>query len=227
VNGDAARREPVGTRIVRRVFAPIVGLLMRALAWSWRLDLRGEDPFAAGDCSEGGIFALWHRDLLVGAGTFRDSGYHAAISQSRDGGHIAAVIRHLGLGEPPRGSSSRGGVAVLKSMVRLVRSGHVVGVLPDGPRGPARVAKPGVLALARSTGAPIHPLGFAARPALRFGSWDRTVLPLPFARVVCVVGDPLEAGRGKLGASREQLQAELNARLETASEEAERVLRGG
>jgi lysophospholipid acyltransferase (LPLAT)-like uncharacterized protein len=78
-------------------------------------------------------------------------------------------------------------------------------MLPDGPRGPAGVAKPGIVALARVTGAQLVPVGIAAHPVWRFGSWDRAELPRPFARVQCVYGAPLRVSRE---ATAEQLEAE-------------------
>jgi lysophospholipid acyltransferase (LPLAT)-like uncharacterized protein len=85
-------------------------------------------------------------------------------------------------------------------------------MLPDGPRGPAGVAKPGIVALARATGTELVPVGIAAHPVWRFGSWDRAELPRPFARVQCVYGAPLRVPRH---ATPEQLEAE-RARFEEA-----------
>jgi lysophospholipid acyltransferase (LPLAT)-like uncharacterized protein len=94
----------------------------------------------------------------------------------------------------------------------------VVAVLPDGPRGPARQAKPGVVALASATGAALVPVGIAARPSVRFGSWDRVLLPLPFARVRCVYGSPLLVPKrtGDLETWRKELEAQLDRATEAA-----------
>ena len=175
-----------------RVTANLAAWLLRALARSWRIEFRGTNPFTAGPGSEGAVAITWHRNLLLGAALFRDSGIHVPVSLSRDGERIAALMFELGLGTPPRGSSSRGGTAALKAMVDLLRSGRHVAVLADGPRGPQRIAKAGVVALARLCGQDIHPVVLSAAPSIRFRSWDRTVLPLPFARVVCEFGPPFE-----------------------------------
>lgn len=93
---------------------------------------------------------------------------------------------------PVRGSSSRGGARVLGQMVRLARGGLPAVFAVDGPRGPHRVVKPGVVYLAKKVGAPIVPLSSSSRPAFVLKSgWDRYILPLPFARGHVAYGEPL------------------------------------
>lgn len=208
-----------------RIYPLLLGLagwlaawLIRALGRTWRLRITGEDPFASGAPF---LAALWHRGFLVAAFTWRDRGVAVPVSRSRDGDRIDAVLRRLGYAESPRGSSSRGATTLLRTMIRRVRAGQTLGMLPDGPRGPAGHAKPGVVALARSTGLPLVPVGVAARPARRLGSWDRALLPLPFSRVHCHYGTPLHvpkrAGEAEIERIRRELEEalhELDARME-------------
>jgi hypothetical protein len=163
---------------------------LRILGATWRVRVEGRDTTQGG-----GLGALWHSSLLLGTHFFRDRGVAMCVSRSLDGDRIAAVLRRLGYAEPPRGSSSDGGTAVLRRLVRLLRSGVTVGMLCDGPRGPARRAKIGVVSLARLTGVPITPVAVSARPRLRLRSWDRTLLPMPFARVVWQFGEPIAVPR--------------------------------
>lgn len=193
--------------------------LLRALGATWRVrQLAVDDPLVRG---EPAIGALWHRGLFPAAWRFRDLGAVIPVSRSRDGDRIVAVLERLGYGPSPRGSSSRGGPGALAGAIRAAREGRWIGVLCDGPRGPARRCKPGVLAIARAAGLPLYPVAIAARPALAFPSWDRTVLPLPFARVLVAGGAPLrvppEAGKEELEALRQQLEHELD-RLQTLAE---------
>jgi lysophospholipid acyltransferase (LPLAT)-like uncharacterized protein len=180
----------------QRSFDAVVGwlgaLALRALGRTWRVCFEGPDPFAG---SQPQIAAFWHRNLLVASYLFRNRGVTAFVSRSRDGDLITGALSHLGYARPARGSSSRGGAAALREMVRLVRKGLTAAVVTDGPRGPARRSKPGVLTLARLTAAPIAPLAFSARPCLRLRSWDRTLLPLPFARVICHFAAPIAVKR--------------------------------
>jgi lysophospholipid acyltransferase (LPLAT)-like uncharacterized protein len=185
--------------------------LLRGLGATWRVQqIAVDEPLARGGTLIG---AFWHRALFPAAWRFRDLGAVIPVSRSRDGDRIVAVLDRLGFGPSPRGSSSRGGAAALAGAIRSAREGRSIGVLCDGPRGPARRCKPGVLAIARATGLPLHPVAVAAHPALRFPSWDRTILPLPFARVVFAAGDPIEVPpettAEELEALRERLEREL------------------
>jgi lysophospholipid acyltransferase (LPLAT)-like uncharacterized protein len=159
---------------------------LRALGSTWRFSFEGDNPVRAGAAPVLGAF--WHRNMLIAAFAFRDRGFAVPVSRSRDGELIVSLLRRLGYADSPRGSSSRGGTAALRGLVRLVNAGTTVSIQSDGPRGPARKSKAGIVALARLTGTEIIAVGFSASPCLRFRSWDGTLLPLPFAKVVCEFG---------------------------------------
>jgi lysophospholipid acyltransferase (LPLAT)-like uncharacterized protein len=177
-------------RFAIRLAGHIAALLLRALGATWRVRTEGPDPLVPGHAPV--VAAFWHRNVLIASHFYRDRGFSAAVSRSRDGDRIAALLTALGYQQTPRGSSTRGGAAALRELFRLVRSGTTVSIQPDGPQGPARVSKIGIVTLSRLTRRPITPVGFSASPVLRFHSWDRTLLPLPFARVVCRYGQPLQ-----------------------------------
>jgi lysophospholipid acyltransferase (LPLAT)-like uncharacterized protein len=201
----------VGDLAKRLLIHAIAGAL-RVLGRSWRIELRGANPLD--ETPDGPILAaVWHRNLLMGAYLFRDRGIHIPISLSRDGSDVAAVAERLGFADPPRGSSSRGRFVLVKTMIRLLRSGAVMAVLVDGPKGPARESKSGVMQVARMTGLPVVPIAFSAKPAVRFGSWDRMILPLPFAKVVCEFGERLDPASVDDATFDETAHRVLDARL--------------
>ncbi|MFK7895004.1 MAG: lysophospholipid acyltransferase family protein [Myxococcota bacterium] len=175
-------------------FGTFSGLLLRVLGSTWRIEQIGQDPRPtegqSADEPAAELAAFFHESLLPAAWFYRDRGYSAAVSRSRDGDLVGATLRALGYAPPARGSSSRGGSAALLGLLRLLEQGTTVSVLVDGPRGPARISKPGIIALSRMAKRPIQPVAFAARPALRLRSWDQSLIPLPFARVVCAYGEP-------------------------------------
>jgi lysophospholipid acyltransferase (LPLAT)-like uncharacterized protein len=140
-------------------------------------------------------------------------------SRSRDGELVAAVVRRVGLGTA-RGSSSRGGAAGLRALAATLRAGGDVAVVPDGPRGPRERVQPGVVALAALTGAPVVPLAFAAHPARRLGSWDRFLVPWPFARCAVVFGPPMAVARD---ADREAARREIERALADVTLAADRL----
>jgi hypothetical protein len=213
-----------------RLFGLLSSALLRLLGATWRIEILGDDPqpLAASAPSGSGarplLAALFHESMLPCAWCFRDRGYSVAVSRSRDGDLIRATLIGLGYGEPARGSSSRGGSAALRGLVRRLTEGTTVAVLVDGPRGPARVAKTGIVSIAHLSGLPIQPVAFSARPAIRLRSWDRSLVPLPFARVVCAFGKPFSIETGS-DERREQAAARrLDEELTALHHRADHVL---
>jgi lysophospholipid acyltransferase (LPLAT)-like uncharacterized protein len=102
-----------------------------------------------------------------------------------------------------------------------VHAGQDVAVVPDGPRGPACRAQAGIVSLAATTGAPIVPGGVAARPARRLASWDRFLVPAPFARCAIVFGTTLRVGRRD---DREAVRAAVERALQEATDRADRLV---
>jgi lysophospholipid acyltransferase (LPLAT)-like uncharacterized protein len=108
------------------------------------------------------IIAFWHAHLLLMLHSRYRRPISVLISQSRDGELIASTFRYYGV-ESTRGSSTRGGSAALREMIRIARRGSNIVFTPDGPKGPARVLKDGVIYAAQATGLPIAPIAFAAK----------------------------------------------------------------
>jgi lysophospholipid acyltransferase (LPLAT)-like uncharacterized protein len=168
------------------------------------------------------ILAFWHRHLLLMPYAYRGRRISVLVSQSRDGELIARTVARLGI-DSSRGSSSRGGMAGMRALLRKAADGWDIAFTPDGPRGPLREVQPGVILAAAATGLPIQPVAIAASRAKLLRSWDRFLVPLPFSKVHFVYGEPLAVERrGNL----EQAAAELKARLDAAEAAAEDLARG-
>lgn len=207
-----------------RLLALVVAGGLRMLAASLRLRVLGENPFERG---EPFVAALWHNTLYVAVAVCRDRGLAVTVSPSRAGRRLGILLGYLGYAPPVLGSTSRVPVAALSGMIRAAQAGRSVAVLVDGGHGPEGHVRPGVLAVARASGHPICPVGVAVRPCLRVrSSWENVIVPLPFARVVGVIGKPLrvppDAGREQI----ESLRQELEAELHRATREAEQQLAG-
>jgi lysophospholipid acyltransferase (LPLAT)-like uncharacterized protein len=104
------------------------------------------------------------------------------ISEHRDGEIIARIAEAFWF-TTERGSTSRGAARALIGLARAVESGRSAAVTPDGPRGPAHVFAPGAVIAAQRAGVPIIPIRVSASSAWRLKSWDRFLIPKPFARV--------------------------------------------
>jgi hypothetical protein len=161
------------------------------------------------------VYAVWHGRILLVPWLYARLRRATAIrpvavlaSRSRDGDLAAAYAARFGL-LAVRGSASRGGAQAVRALVAAMRTGHDAALVPDGPRGPAAVLRPGVVVLARLAGAEIVPLGVAARPAWRLGTWDRFLVPAPLARAAVVFGEPLEVAGDESTRSAKRVQAAL------------------
>jgi lysophospholipid acyltransferase (LPLAT)-like uncharacterized protein len=135
------------------------------------------------------IMAFWHGRILPATYYFRRRGIVVITSENFDGEWIARIIERFGFGTA-RGSSSRGGRKALLQLTREIAAGKPAGFTVDGPRGPARVAQPGAVWLAKATGHPVLPFHLEAARYWTLRSWDRTQIPKPFATVGIVVGEP-------------------------------------
>ena len=102
--------------------------------------------------------------------------------------------------------------------VKLLKSGKAVCITPDGPRGPAEKVSPGAIMIAQRAGVPILPYALSIRPAKRLSTWDRLILPLPFARGAIVFGAPMDTDRAR---APDEIQAELQKRLDEATRRAD------
>ncbi|MCA9504252.1 MAG: DUF374 domain-containing protein [Myxococcales bacterium] len=216
-------------RLGLRLLGIGLALLLRLLGATWRIEVLGHDPRARvvpGQAPRPHLAALFHESMIPCAWLFRDAGYRVAVSRSRDGDLVREVLVALGYADPVRGSSSRGASAVLLGLLRGLEAGCTSAVLVDGPRGPARESKPGIVALSARTGLPIQPIAVSARPALRLSSWDRTLVPLPFARVVCAYGEPftVDLGAPRAPDAEQAFTNRLDAALGRLHHEADAVL---
>jgi lysophospholipid acyltransferase (LPLAT)-like uncharacterized protein len=166
------------------------------------------------------IMAFWHNRGLMMPIAYRGKQVCIMNSQSRDGEIASRALARWGI-RSVRGSATRGGAGGFMQLVNAYRRGYDLAVVPDGPRGPRYVVKPGVIHLARATGAVIYPASYAATRQLQLRSWDRLIIPLPFARAVYVVAEPLHVPRHASDAEAEALRCELEQRLAAATAAAE------
>jgi lysophospholipid acyltransferase (LPLAT)-like uncharacterized protein len=152
--------KPIETWLKLAVLPPIAATVIRGLARSMRLESRGQEHVdALYRDGRNIILAFWHAQQLMIHFGYRGTSAHVLISQHQDGEIIARIIAKLGH-LAVRGSSTRGGVSALRELIRLGRSGRDVVITPDGPKGPAQIAKMGVIQLARASKLPIVPLAF-------------------------------------------------------------------
>lgn len=176
------------------------------------------------------ILVSWHNRNLMAAQPYlklcpKGRRIHPLVSASRDGGMAARAMRSFGI-ECVRGSSSRGGFAALKHMMRLLKQGLDVAITPDGPRGPRYTVQGGVATTAKMTGAPIVPMIWQAKRRKELNSWDKFIVPYPFNRFHVVFGEPIIVPRDCPAVAIEEYSEQLRLQLVALTEEADRLADG-
>jgi lysophospholipid acyltransferase (LPLAT)-like uncharacterized protein len=173
------------------------------------------------------LYAHWHGDELLLLPVFAHQGFAVMSSRSKDGEAMARLLGRMGY-FVVRGSSSRGGAGALKGLIDSVRrEKRSAAIAVDGPRGPLHKVKPGILALAQSTGLPIIPAGVAASRKWNIrGAWNQGFVPKPFARCVVVFGEALKVPADAGDSALEVLRIELEARLMDLKKEAVQTTSG-
>ena len=141
------------------------------------------------------IAAFWHNSILYMFHHLRRFSGTVMVSASRDGDYIAEVARLTGM-EAVRGSSNRQGMRALREFIVRLKQGGNGGIVADGSQGPALKVQAGAIMLASKTGIPILPIVWSASRYWAFNSWDRTILPKPFSRLVVAYGEPLRVPDG-------------------------------
>lgn len=173
------------------------------------------------------VFAFWHAHMLL----MLHSRYRRPItvlsSTSRDGDLAVWAYKTYGV-RTVRGSSTRGGQAAMRELIRRARAGSNLAFTPDGPTGPPRVVKEGVIFAAQMTGLPIIPVAFAAARKKSLHSWDTMTVAKPFSRAIYLYGDPIVIGRHDDGEKmRQTLEKALNALADRVENNFEDVWRMG
>ncbi len=203
---------------VRRIACYIGHLYMRLVFSSTRWTRIGFDNLDRLWVSERPfVIAFWHGRMLMMPFCWERRGpFYMLISSHPDGQLISRTIGYFGL-DTVAGSSTRGGLEAVKTMLRHLKQGECIGITPDGPHGPRMRASAGIIRIARTAGVPILPVTFSTTRRVIAGSWDRFVVALPFARGVLLWGEPFHVARdADPEAACRELEAVMNAMVAEA-----------
>jgi lysophospholipid acyltransferase (LPLAT)-like uncharacterized protein len=166
-------------------------LFVRLLGRTWRFQVSHDDAVRQLRANKRPlVFSLWHGEMLPLLYLHRDEGVTVLISEHADGEIIARIAARLGY-RTVRGSTSRGATRALLGLVRVLEEGGELAITPDGPRGPSRSFAPGVAIVAHRAGAPVVGVSAVASSGWRLKTWDRFLIPRPFARVRVAYSDAL------------------------------------
>lgn len=213
---------PLTERLVL-VVVPRVGYAwLRLCKATMRIEYRGREVLDRLRAEPGHyILAFWHSRFAMMPYVYPGGRITVLSSTHRDSELLARILLRFGL-DLSKGSSTRGGVQGMRDILRKVRSGFDVGFTPDGPKGPRRRVKMGVVTTARLTGLPIVPVAFSASPARRLRTWDGTLLPRPFTRGLFLYGEPIFVPREAEGDEEERYRLRLEDALDRITDDADR-----
>ncbi|MFK5955634.1 MAG: lysophospholipid acyltransferase family protein [Planctomycetota bacterium] len=221
-----SRRRRRTRRFTNRLAVLVGPVFFRMLAATWRVKYVNrellEEQHINGDAP---VLAFWHQQIPAAIGSHQGYPVRVMVSLNRDGEMIANLATRLGY-KTIRGSSSRGASQALREMVEAAKGEEALGITPDGPRGPLHSVAPGVVYVAAVSGRVLMSTGFATSKAWHARSWDRMVIPKPFARVMIAydaslgVLDPAAAREGKEQTSARQGVKESLDRAEAKAKEA-------
>ncbi|MBP1714520.1 MAG: uncharacterized protein H6Q42_2723 [Deltaproteobacteria bacterium] len=208
-------------RVLLQIIPRIYAWVLRLLALTIRRDvLHQEHAEKFWNQEKFVIAAFWHQRLLMMPFLPHKGRVGMMISRHRDGEFIARAVKLFGI-DSVRGSTTRGGAAALRGMVRFFESGAHLAITPDGPQGPRHVVQRGVIELARLTAAPIIPVAYSASRKKIFNSWDHFILPLPFCKVIYVYGEAIFIPRNLSEKELEEKRLLVEDRLRQVTAEAD------
>jgi hypothetical protein len=212
-------------RVLLQIIPRIYAWVLRLLALTIRRDvLHQEHAEKFWNEEKFVIAAFWHQRLLMMPFLPHKGRVGMMISRHRDGEFIARAVKLFGI-DSVRGSTTRGGAAALRGMVRFFENGAHLAITPDGPQGPRHVVQRGVIELARLTAAPIIPVAYSASRKKVFNSWDHFILPLPFCKVIYVYGEAIFIPRNLSEKELEEKRLLVEDRLRQVTAEADGYFR--
>lgn len=177
-----------------KILAQLIYCFIRILNFTYRYEFVGLDHKKRAKetlPNKTFVYALWHQNLIGAIFSHIGEQFTMVISESKDGELVAVTCERFGH-IPARGSSTRGGKKALIEIVKTVKRGVPGALSVDGPKGPAKVVKPGVIEVARLADCPILPLSPYAKSFWSFEkSWDQFRVPKPFTKIVVVIGEPI------------------------------------
>lgn len=176
------------------------------------------------------IYSIWHTNVLYSPYLHRKKNVAVLISESKDGDYINEVVHRFG-NTSVRGSSSKGGSKALKAVIHHLKKGLPAAFTPDGPRGPAFIVQPGIIAAAQVTQVPIVPFHYeCSRQWILERAWDKHRVPKPFTTFVVSYGEPIYVPRELNEVEFEKMRLKVEEAMlqnrNKAIQEAERIRKG-
>ena len=200
----------IGQKLISFLFYSITSLIFRSIRWEYLIENKKSNIF---NVNEEHIFCCWHNRLFLGPHLLpRNRVINALQSSHSDGMVTSLAFKYLGM-NVILGSSKKGGMQAFRKMVKCIKLGESIAITPDGPKGPKEKVKEGIIKLAQITETSIIPLVWTTNKFKLINSWDKFVLPYPFAKGVYSFGKPIyvkkQMNENELETARQNLENEI------------------
>ncbi len=165
------------------------------------------------------IYAMWHAHQFCVHGIRHREKLHVLVSRSRDGEIIADVVERWGFKTVRGSKGKKGAVEATMQMISILKSGENCAMMVDGPKGPARVVKDGVIKIAKMAGVPIVPVYWYSKnfTFAKFPSWDEMRSPVFSTNLINLYGEPIYVPND---CDEEEIRQKLQLSLENLEKEA-------
>lgn len=217
--------------LVQGSIGSVLAAYVRLVGRTTRFTTDPSDPWVDIAPLQPVITAMWHGEHVMVPLARRPSDRAASlVSRSADGEFAARMLTALGIrvirgsGARGRKTAEKGGVAALRAMLRALADGEMVVLTADVPK-VARRCGPGIVLLAKLSGRPIVPIAVEGRPRIALKNWDRTKIPLPFARGAMVYGTPITVAPDASPEEMETARLQVEAGLDAVHARADELLR--
>jgi len=191
----------------------IAGYLL-LVRYSGKWEIRGAEPIRAlMDQDQALIFCFWHGRLIPSLfGWQEERALHMLSTPHRDGKIAAKAYNRFGI-QTIWGSTKKGGTEAARAIIKVLKTGGVIAITPDGPKGPRQRMQKSAVDMARMSGAMLVPVATSTSHAKWLTSWDRMIIPLPFGRGLLAFGEPIEVPRKASAEEFEDLRKTFEDRL--------------
>jgi len=179
-------------KLLKNIAVIILFYILHIYCSSWRIVNHNKDKYF--DTKSKGlkpVVAIWHDQLLPCTFAHRAEGVVTIASDSKDGSIITSVLTRWKF-HIARGSSSRGALKATLNAIKLANTFSATCALTvDGPKGPRHIVKDGAIFIAKKLDQVILLTVMSTKHFKRFASWDKFILPLPFAKIDIFYSDPI------------------------------------
>lgn len=219
------------SRIAGKIASFLIGAYIHFVhaTSSWTI-IGVEQAERAADRGNGVVVVFWHGRLMMAPVMRKQTArrFFMLISAHRDGDIITDSVKSFGLefirgstANPKKRHGDKGGIVASAKMLEVLSEGHIVGMTPDGPRGPRERVQAGAIRIAQHARAPIAPVAVSVSRGRLMKSWDRFLIAWPFSRCTVIVGPVIEPPPENDTAMVESVRQSVENALISLTEEAD------